>query len=64
MNVIAFPTESKYLSTYRERCQFQITVAIRRGCGKGCAECAVAHRGNLVGAQNTIFAHLASTTFA
>ena len=35
--------------------------ALNNGCGKVCAGCAVAHPGNLVGAQNTVFAHPAST---
>ena len=31
-----------------------------RGCGKGCAGCAVAHPENPMGVQNTYFAHPAS----
>ena len=35
-------------------------VRLPRGCGKGCAGCAVAHPENPVGVQNTYFAHPAS----
>ena len=34
-----------------------VSVVSTRGCGKGCAGCAVAHPENPVGVQNTYFAH-------